>query len=100
MTEMIHPMRRVLLAGAACCVLAGCFVTGPVPEGVVVEPPAYRWHWWAVPHYEVEHRYVVEETPVVIQHQHYYPFYDRVHPPVREIDKHRKQRDEHRRDHD
>ena len=70
--------------------IAGCAVQGTVPGGVIVTPPAvvvqppvYHWQWGAWPHYEVEHHYVVENEHIYRVHHHYYPFYDRVHPPCR-----------------
>jgi len=81
-----HLLRAALLATA----LAGCTVMGTIPgevavggPAVVVQPPAYQWHWSAWPHYDVVHQYVVEDRPVYVEHHHYYPFYDRFHADIR-----------------
>jgi len=80
-------MMKALWGVVASVVVAGCAVQGTipghvaiVPPAVVVEPPVYRWHWGVVPHYEVQHHYVVEDRSVYEVHHHYYPFYDRIHP--------------------
>ena len=82
-------LRACLIALLVAC-LTGCFVA-TVPEGepvyeppaVVEEPPASVFVWAPWPHYEVEHHYVVENEHIYRVHHHYYPFYDRVHPPCR-----------------
>jgi hypothetical protein len=84
-------MRRALracLVSLAWC-LGGCAVAVPAGEPVygppvaVVEPPAEVFVWFPWPHYDVEHRYVIENERVVIHDRHYTPFYDRTHPYVR-----------------
>lgn len=83
-----HVLRTGLI-GVVAWYLSGCAITA-IPAGeplyappvVVVEPPAYQWHWW-VPHYEVEHHYVIEQEHVQIHDRHYYPLYEKVHPYIK-----------------
>ncbi len=76
-------MRRLVGGVLLLGLLGGCAVSGGravvTPPGVVVEPPVYHWHWAAWPHYDVEHRSIVEHRVVIERDHHYYPFYDRVH---------------------
>ena len=73
-------MLRAGLTGMAALAIGGCMVAVPANEplygrpAVVVEPPSYRWRWWAVPHYEVEHHYIVDNERVNIRDRHYQPF--------------------------
>ena len=69
----------MLIAG-----LSGCLVTAAPPGEPVYEPPAVAvepevsvFAWWPWPHYEVEHRYVVENDRVIIRDRHYFPTYGR-----------------------
>jgi len=85
-------MRNHLLAGAFLCLAGGCAVSGTVPGRLVVSPPppvvvdtAPRWQWGVWPHPVVVHEVVVHDQPVLVEHHHYYPLYDRIHP-VREHD--------------
>ena len=55
---------------------------GPPPGGpairapaIVEEPPVYQWSWWGWPHYDVEHRYVVDNDHVAVHDRHYFPFF-------------------------
>jgi hypothetical protein len=82
---------RVRLVGVVVWYLSGCAITATVPSGepvyeppaVVVEPPVSIWVWWPVPHYEVEHHYVVEDEHVIIRDRHYFPTYGRSRPYIR-----------------
>jgi len=96
------------LAVASGLWMAGCAVQGTVPghvavipPAVIVQPPAYHWHWAAWPHVDVEHHYVVEHEHVYRVDHHYYPFYDSFHP-CRECDhgKHRGWFKHHEHHHD
>src|SRR5690348_5583519 len=71
--------RFAALAILAWCA-AGCAVAVPAGEPVyappvaVQEPPVSVFVWWPWPHYEVEHRYIVENRDrVVIHDRHYFP---------------------------
>ena len=85
-----HALRTGFI-GVVAWYLSGCAITATVPAGepvyeppvVVVEPPAYQWHWWIWPHYDVEHHYVIEQEYVNIRDHHYYPLYEKAHPYVR-----------------
>jgi hypothetical protein len=52
------------------------------PPAVVAETPGYEFYWGPWPHYEVDHRYVIEDEHVHIRDNHYYPFYETAHPYV------------------
>ena len=86
---MRHALRAGLI-GIVVSYLTGCFVAA-VPPGepvygppvVVAEPSASVFVWWPVPHYEVEHHYVVENERVIIRDRHYGPFSSRTHPYIR-----------------
>ena len=77
---------RAVVGALVLGLASGCAVSGGravvTPPGVVVEPPTvYSWRWAPLPHYDVEHHVVVEHRVVTYTDHHYYPFYDRVHPP-------------------
>jgi hypothetical protein len=79
---------RAALVGAIAWSLGGCAVYPagePVyePPVAVVEPPVSVWVWAPWPHYEVEHRYVVDDEHVVIHDRHYTPFNARTRPYIR-----------------
>jgi len=84
-------MRNTLRAGLTGIVLClgGCAVAVPSgeplyePPAVVVEPSASVFVFFPFPHYEVEHRYVVENERVIIRDRHYTPLHSRTHPYVR-----------------
>lgn len=69
------------LVGVVLWSLTGCVVGVPpgaplyAPPAVLEEPPVYQWSWWGWPHYDVEHRYVVDHDPVSIHDRHYFPFF-------------------------
>src|SRR5262245_15513141 len=73
----------LLVAASGCAVrpLPGERVMAP-PQ-VVIEEPVEHWHWWWWPHYDVEHRYIVNHRAVIVRDHHYYPFYEQFNPYVR-----------------
>ena len=78
---MKNRLLHAAFIGAVVVGLSGCLVVpGPPPGEPVYEPPVavvepsvstYVWFPW--PHYEVEHRYVVENEHVTIRDRHYFP---------------------------
>src|SRR5437016_5129461 len=70
---------RAAFLASALTVLGACAVSIPpgeevyAPPVVVEEPEVSVWAWWPWPHYEVEHRYVVENDRVIIRDRHYFP---------------------------
>jgi len=85
---VMKPLNAALVAALACGASA-CWVSVPEGEPVyeppvaVVEPPVSVWVWTPWPHYEVEHRYVVENDRVIIRDRHYTPFYRNTRPYIR-----------------
>jgi hypothetical protein len=82
-------MVRTTLIIALVASLVGCTVTVPAgqpvyePPAVVEAPPVSVFVWWPWPHYEVEHRYVVENDHVTIHDNHYFPSYGRSRAYIR-----------------
>jgi hypothetical protein len=65
--DIVKRIIRAAAIGVVVWCAAGCAVTATVPAGEsyappvsVAGPPVSVWLWSPWPHYEVEHRYVVE----------------------------------------
>jgi hypothetical protein len=87
--QLTRRAARTGLVALAAWSLGGCAIGVPVgepvyePPAVVAEPEVSAWVWWPWPHYDVEHRYVVEDDHVIIHDRHYTPFYRRTQPYIR-----------------
>ena len=82
MRACVGSLIAIMLLGV---VLGGCVLEPPVgepvygPPAVVVLAPTYEFHWWAIPHYDVEHHYVIQNDHVTIHDNHYYPGWEQTH---------------------